>query len=177
MILTICLIITTYQFLSSFKNQRFVENYPLPRVYVVSSQENQGDDMDYLFELEAENYTNIRVNNRLLEVSDDGKLQTIIQLDKPKTTIKIEARNQYKATKKEIMITRNETEIETTQRLAREEEERIQKEEAEKGSRREALVCAEMKVESLLKNPAGAKFESWFSSNDVVVLGNNEYMV
>lgn len=209
----ISLIIFTW-FSSYLKELKYVQQYPQPQIQILSSQLNQEENKEYLLEIGGKDFTEVWVNNRLIQKDNDGNLQTTIKLDNRKTTIKIEARNQYKATKKEITISRNETESEIAERIAREEKERIQKEEAEKvrqielakqeterlqkekeeterqkseaerkklealkGNRREALVCAEMKVESLLKNPAGAKFESWFSSKDVVALGNNEYMV
>lgn len=105
----------------------FIRNYPIPQIEVTSSQENQGEKMEYLLEFTVKDFTSVSVNGEKF-TSENNKFQKTITLEKLENKILISAKNEYKKSDKQIIIKRNETTEEKKIRLEREEQERIEAE-------------------------------------------------
>lgn len=146
------------------RQAEFVQNYPVPKVQILSSQEKQGESREYLLEFTASDFTSVSVNGESLS-EENSKFQKTISLENAKTSIAILAKNEHKQSNKNLVIERNETPEEEKARLEKEEQERIEAEKkkaeaerkrAEAQKEREAKANQEI-IEKLQREIEGIK--------------------
>lgn len=123
---------------TSAERQRMAdENYPLPQINIVSSQENQGDAKAYMLQIAVTDATEVLVNGVELKKSND-LYSTEVTLDKPITTLIISAKNNKKDTTMNFTVERAESESEKQERIALAEQERQKQADEEKAKEDQA---------------------------------------
>lgn len=118
------------------QHEENVKNYPVPQIELLSAEDHQGENREYILEFRAKDFTSIFVNEEKLGAQEET-FRKSIDLEDAKTTIKILAKNEYKQAIKNIIIERNETEEEKKTRLEQEEQARIEAEKIEEKKRLE----------------------------------------
>jgi hypothetical protein len=165
------------------KDRRFIEDYPNPEIAITSSQDYQGDALEYFLEFSVKNADVVLVNGKSEELTKNNEVfSQTIELLNANTKIKILAKNEHKTATKNLTIKRSETEVEKLARIKQEKEQkRIAEEKAEeqKFARESkdgdvAAICAQNYIERILKSPSSADFP-W--NLDSVPLGENKYLI
>jgi len=121
--------------IAKFFRQEMINNYPVPKIEILSNKENQGNEFKYLLKLNVTNATNLKItseSNNPIEKQFNEKYNNMIEQEiallQPSTSISIESKNKYKSSQESLIITRDKTEQEIAEegkiRLA-EEQKRI----------------------------------------------------
>lgn len=149
------------------EEKQFIENYPVPTIEVLSSVDHQGDAKEYELEVKVEDAISVYADDKQMvqDTKDKSLYRLTISLDQHITeNIDIEAENEYKKATEQILITRNETEGEKTERLARENK-------AEEKKKEEERIAQEARIERerLAKEAEEKRLQKEKASQDATI--------
>ena len=133
------------------EKQEMIEAYPEPTIEVLSSQEHQGDSLEYELKIHVKDATDVYFGKEKMKQNPEENpfFSFMIPLDSPETSFLIGAKNKYKSTIKIPVITRNETPEEIQARVeqeAKEEQERLEAERLAQEAEAEKQRLAEEKA-------------------------------
>ena len=130
---------------------------PQPVIQVLSEEGNVWDNQTYSLEASILDATGVTVNWNDVEIVD-WKITENVNLDSTQNNIVIIAKNEYKESRYELMIQRNET---PEEKSAREEAERIQAEQEAEAARIQAEQEAALKAKYAEKQKRIDQLKSW----------------
>ena len=125
----------------SERKERMIAEYPVPVIEILSATGDQGDAATYSLQFTASDTTAVTVNNSAIEPNDSGVYEDEIVLNDISTTLNIKAENAYKNAATSIVVTRNMTEEEITEKARKEAEAKAEAE------RKEAEAAAKLAQE------------------------------
>ncbi len=102
-----------------------VENYPTPSFILLSPKNVSEASLDYELKLQAEDATSVVVEGQGVMTqseSDPSVYELMINLDSPTSTFNVIAKNEHKQSETSVQITREETQEEEEERLAKQAE-------------------------------------------------------
>jgi hypothetical protein len=147
------------------EQKAFVESYPTP-VIQVETIPNQGANTEYDLIFTVKDAETVTINGEPVQASE-GRVDYKVSLSQPTTSLKIEAKNEYKQASKNIAIQRDKTEeellAEEAERkrqaeIAKQKVEQKRKQELNSVDESQAFIISKNFVQAMLKSPKTADF-------------------